>query len=220
MANGTERPLVIVETYADRDIDGGRLEPGEEYFFDDPHWHAGPIEIRDERGVLLTTIATLGACPDDAFLVTEEFLEVESYVRVSNCLDPPAIPGMDVVDATPMVEDPEGLILQARWRDPEARSGLPYASVGETGAALLDGSEPTVLKIAVNGTGCVPEATVVVERHTPSLALNIELGPAIETTWCRPVGVRAHTIEVVLAQPVALDSLSVVATDLTLVEDG
>jgi hypothetical protein len=96
LRNGTDRVLTVVEVdvSSGRAFDGGKLQPGSEFMFDGNRGVTlGVIEIRDETGAVLSTIDEAHYCPQEpVFVITEEFLEVEAWGVVENCLADGAYP--------------------------------------------------------------------------------------------------------------------------------
>jgi len=114
----------------------------------------------------------------------------------------------------PFVEDDSsGVILDARWVDPTGKTPALQTPIaeGEPEAVLMGTSEPDILRIAVNGNGCVPEATISVLDDPPALELSIVLGEAVPDPdlQCADL-LTTHAFEVWLSEPVDIGEVSLV----------
>lgn len=80
-----------------------------------------------------------------------------------------------------VIHDPEGLIVESSWVDPTGRTpALPALLPPDgPGAVLIDPPSTNVLRIAVNGSGCVPEVWLAVDQGLPNLVLAITISTAI-----------------------------------------
>jgi len=116
----------------------------------------------------------------------------------------------------PFVEsDPAGIIVEARWVDPRGLTpALPQPIPNdELGAVLLETSEPDLLRIAVNGSGCVPETAVSAVNARSALELRITLSePTPEPGLQCSDLLTTHAFELVLTEPVALDKVVLFVT--------
>lgn len=207
VANGTSRPFEIVEIVADRDTDGGLLDPGDVHYFDSQRGFSRPLEIRDERGVMLSRIDEMAHCRQDpVFTVTDELLQEAWWATVDNCRSPSTSVREGLPGASPVVVDSEGLILQARWRDPGNPGESRHWGSTQVRGRLLEDSEPDKLRIWITGTSCIPELTVTVVDELP-LSLDLRPGPEVPLLGCPRSEAAVHTLELVLDRPVDLESV-------------
>ena len=106
--------------------------------------------------------------------------------------------------------DPSGVIVDAHWVDPTGQTSalsrpIPF---DEPGAVLMETSEPSILRIAVNGGGCVPETSLSVLRDPPALELLITLSEAIPEPGLQCTAVLGtHAFEVQLSEPVIINDV-------------
>ena len=99
-----------------------------------------------------------------------------------------------------------GVIADTYWVDPGGTPPLPRPlTADDPRAVLIDSPLPEVLRIAVNGGGCVPETRLSVREGPPHLEIEITLLESIADPGeqCAML-LRSHAFEVRLAMPGAV----------------
>lgn len=111
----------------------------------------------------------------------------------------------------PFVEyDPEGAIAETYWVGGEPPLPHPLSDQ-DPRAVLIESPLPGVLRIAVNGGGCVPETRLAVRRGPPHLEIEITLLESVPDPGeqCGLILV-SHAFDIVLTAPDAVAGVSLV----------
>jgi hypothetical protein len=112
--------------------------------------------------------------------------------------------------------DPEGLIVEASWVDPTGRTpALPALLPRDgPGAVLIDPPSPNTLRIALNGSGCVPEVWLAVDQGLPNLVLAITISTAITEQGIQcPALATTHAFDIEFTDLTGVGSVNLVVTE-------
>ena len=114
-----------------------------------------------------------------------------------------------------MDRDPEGIVEETHWVDPTGQTpALPEPiAPDEMGAVVLKTSQHGLIRIAVNGNGCVPETHLVAGGSVEALEIEVILSEAIPDPGlaCADL-LTTHAFEVLLSEAFRDATVHVVAS--------